>query len=156
MTLEESFKALRAAFTSKTAEAESHAKELSALKAKNETLAAELSALAEKLESAKSAIAERDTFEAQVSELLEKLASTEKQKNEAVSQIESAGKKAATIIAAAGVSPSEITPAVTANNSAPKSGAELWDEYLKMKPGAEKQKFYDANRPAIIAHLGYK
>ena len=157
MTLEESFKALKSAFSNKTAEAESHAKELSALKAKNETLAAELATLSEKLEEAKVAVAQRDELAAKIEELTASLAKTEKLKSEAVSQIETVGKKAAQIVAAAGASPVEINPAVLGDaKSANKTGAELWDEYLKMPAGAEKQKFYNQNRSAIIAHLGYK
>ena len=155
MTLEGSLKALKSAFTSKTVEAEAHAKELAALKAKNETLSAELASLSEKFEEAKSAVAERDALTAKIAELTQTLASAEKVKTEAVSQIESAGKKAAQIVAAAGATPVEISPA-TKGNEPPKTNAELWEQYLKMPAGAEKQKFYNANRTQIIAHLGYK
>jgi len=156
MTLEESFKALKSAFTNKTVEAEAHAKEISALKAKNDTLSAEYSALLEKFEASCQAVAERNALEEKVESLLKTLAETEKLKAEAVSQIESVGKKASAVIASAGATPVEISPLVTSKDAQAKTGAELWEEYLKMPNGAEKQKFYNANRSAIIGHLGYK
>jgi chromosome segregation ATPase len=155
MTLEETLKALKSAFSNKSAEAEAHAKEIAELKAKNDTLAAEFAAVAEKLEASAGAVAERDELKAKVEELLNALASTEKKKNEAVTQIESVGKKAAVIIAAAGATPVEITAGNVENGKA-KTGAEIWDEYLKMPQGKEKQAFYLKHRSAIVEHLGYK
>ena len=155
MTLEETLKALKSAFSNKSAEAEAHAKEIAELKAKNDTLAAEFAAVAEKLEASAGAVAERDELKSKVEELLNALASTEKKKNEAVTQIESVGKKAAVIIAAAGATPVEITAGNVENGKA-KTGAEIWDEYLKMPQGKEKQAFYLKHRSAIVEHLGYK
>jgi chromosome segregation ATPase len=155
MTLEETLKALKSAFSNKSAEAEAHAKEIAELKAKNDTLAAEFAAVAEKLEASAGAVAERDELKAKVEELLNALASTEKKKNEAVTQIESVGKKAAVIIAAAGATPVEITAGNVENGKA-KTGAEIWEEYLKMPQSKEKQAFYLKHRSAIVEHLGYK
>ena len=155
MTLEETLKALKSAFSNKSAEAEAHAKEIAELKAKNDTLAAEFAAVAEKLEASAGAVAERDELKSKVEELLNALASTEKKKNEVVTQIESVGKKAAVIIAAAGATPVEITASNVENGKA-KTGAEIWDEYLKMPQGKEKQAFYIKHRSAIVEHLGYK
>ena len=155
MTLEETLKALKSAFSNKSAEAEAHAKEIAELKAKNDTLAAEFAAVAEKLEASAGAVAERDELKSKVEELLSALASTEKKKNEVVTQIESVGKKAAVIIAAAGATPVEITAGNVENGKA-KTGAEIWDEYLKMDQGKEKQAFYLKHRSAIVEHLGYK
>jgi len=155
MTLEETLKALKSAFSNKSAEAEAHAKEIAELKAKNDTLAAEFAAVAEKLEASAGAVAERDELKSKVEELLNALASTEKKKNEVVTQIESVGKKAAVIIAAAGATPVEITAGNVENGKA-KTGAEIWDEYLKMPQGKEKQAFYIKHRSAIVEHLGYK
>jgi len=155
MTLEETLKALKSAFSNKSAEAEAHAKEIAELKAKNDTLAAEFAAVAEKLEASAGAAAERDELKSKVEELLNALASTEKKKNEVFTQIESVGKKAAVIIAAAGATPVEITAGNVENGKA-KTGAEIWDEYLKMPQGKEKQAFYVKHRSAIVEHLGYK
>jgi len=155
MTLEETLKALKSAFSNKSAEAEAHAKEIAELKAKNDTLAAEFAAVAEKLEASAGAVAERDELKSKVEELLNALASTEKKKNEVVTQIESVGKKAAVIIAAAGATPVEITAGNVENGKA-KTAAEIWDEYLKMPQGKEKQAFYIKHRSAIVEHLGYK
>jgi len=155
MTLEETLKALKSAFSNKSAEAEAHAKEIAELKAKNDTLAAEFAAVAEKLEASAGAVAERDELKFKVEELLNALASTEKKKNEVVTQIESVGKKAAVIIAAAGATPVEITAGNVENGKA-KTGAEIWEEYLKMPQGKEKQSFYLKHRSAIVEHLGYK
>ena len=155
MTLEETLKALKSAFTSKSAESEAFAKEIAELKAKNDTLSAEYSALAEKFEAAQSAVAERDALAAKIEELMASVAKAEKVKAEAVSQIETVGKKAAQIIAAAGATPVEITAGAVEAKSA-KTGAELWEEYLKMPAGADKQAFYVKHRSAIIEHLGYK
>jgi len=155
MTLEETLKALKSAFSNKSAEAEAHAKEIAELKAKNDTLASEFAAVAEKLEASAGAVAERDELKSKVEELLNALASTEKKKNEVFTQIESVGKKAAVIIAAAGATPVEITAGNVENGKA-KTGAEIWDEYLKMPQGKEKQAFYIKHRSAIVEHLGYK
>jgi len=155
MTLEESFKALKAAFTNKNAEAEAHAKEVSALKEKNDTLAAEIATLTEKFEMAAAAVSERDALASKVEELLKSLAAVEKEKAEANNKIESVGKKAAQIVAAAGATPVEIIPGSTAE-AANKSGKELWEEYLAMPPSAAKQTFYNKHRNKIIAHLGIK
>jgi Ni,Fe-hydrogenase III component G len=153
MTLEESLKALKTAFSGKSAEAESMAKDLSEAKSKNETLTAEFEALKEKLESTSAIVAERDSAIAKIEELTKALASAESVKAEAVAQIETVAKKSASIVASAGVVPVEIS---SADNVASKSNEEIWKEYCEMKNQSEKQAFYNKNRSAIIAHLGIK
>jgi len=153
MTLEESLKALKAAFTSKSGEAEAMAKEMSELKAKNETLAAEYAAVTEKLEASAAVIADRDAAVSKVEELTKALAASEALKAEASKQIESVGKVAAKIVASVGVQPVEIS---AADNAVQKTPEEVWTEYCAMKDPAKKQAFYNANRAAIVAHLGIK
>ena len=155
MTLEASLKALKAAFTSKSTEAEAFAKELSAAKAKNETLAAELDTLKEAASSAPALVAERDAAVAKVAELTKALAEANAVKAEAVSQIESVGKVAAKMAASVGVSPAEISPAdVVAEAS--KSDSEIWSEYCSIKDSSAKVAFYNKNRARILAHMGIK
>ena len=93
MTLEESLKALKSAFTSKSGEAEAMAKEMGELKAKNDTLAAEYATVVEKLEASAVAIAERDAAISKVEELTKALAASEALKAEASKQIETVGKE---------------------------------------------------------------
>ena len=57
MTLEQTLKTLKAAFSSKSAEAEAFASQLSEMKAKNDTLAAEYATVAEQLIAANAAVA---------------------------------------------------------------------------------------------------
>jgi chromosome segregation ATPase len=153
MTLEESLKALKSAFTSKSGEAEAMAKEMSELKSKNDTLAAEYAAVTEKLEASAAVIADRDAAIAKVEELTKALAASESLKAEAAKQIESVGKVAAKIVASVGVSPVEISAADSAIQKTPE---EVWTEYCAMKDPAKKQAFYNANRAAIVSHLGIK
>jgi chromosome segregation ATPase len=153
MTLEESLKALKSAFTSKSGEAEAMAKEMSELKSKNDTLAAEYAAVTEKLEASAAVIADRDAAIAKVEELTKALAASESLKAEAAKQIESVGKVAAKIVASVGVSPVEISAADSAIQKTPE---EIWTEYCAMKDPAKKQAFYNANRAAIVSHLGIK
>jgi hypothetical protein len=153
MTLEESLKALKAAFTSKSGEAEAMAKEMSELKAKNETLSAEYAALAEKFEASAAVIGERDAAVAKVEELTKSLAASEALKAEATKQIESVGKVAAKIAASVGVKPVEGSPA---DAPAAQTGADLWKSYCEEKDPAKKMEIYNKNRSAILAHLGVK
>lgn len=153
MTLEDSLKALKAAFTSKSAEAEAFAKEMSELKTKNDTLAAEYAAAVEKLEASAAVISERDAAIAKVEELTKALASAEDLKKQAVTQIESVGKKAASIAASVGVAPVEVNPADAVSAKSPE---EVWTEYCGMKDPAAKLAFYNKNRASIVAHLGIK
>ena len=153
MTLEESLKALKAAFTNKSGEAEAMAKEMSELKAKNDTLASEYATVVEKLEASAAVIADRDSAIAKVEELTKALAASESLKAEAAKQIESVGKVAAKIVASVGVSPVEISAADSAVQKTPE---EVWTEYCAMKDPAKKQAFYNANRASIVAHLGIK
>ena len=154
MTLEQSLKALKAAFTSKSGEAEALASKISELQAKNDTLAAEYASAVEKLEAAAGAIAERDAAVAKVEELTKALAASEAVKKEAVGQIESAGKVAAKMAASVGVTPAEISPVDTV--AASKSNEEIWTEYCGIKDPAKKLAFYNANRAAIVAYMGIK
>ena len=153
MTLEESLKALKAAFTSKSGEAEAMAKEMSELKAKNDTLAAEHAAVVEKLEASAALVAERDSAISKVEELTKALAASEALKAEASKQIESVGKVAAKIVASVGVQPVEIS---AADNAVAKSPEEVWTEYCSMKEPSAKLAFYNKNRAAIVAHIGIK
>jgi Ni,Fe-hydrogenase III component G len=153
MTLEESLKALKTAFSGKSAEAEAMSKDLSEAKAKNETLTAEFEAMKEKLEATSAIVAERDSAIAKIEELTKALASAETVKAEAVAQIETVAKKSASIVAAAGVVPVEIS---SADNVTPKSNEEIWTEYCGIKNPTEKVAFYNKHRSAIISHLGIK
>lgn len=153
MTLEESLKALKSAFTSKTSEAEKMSAEISQLKADKETLNAEFLAVTEKLEASAAFAKERDDAIAKVEELTKALASSETIKKEAVEQIETVGKKSASIAASVGVSPVEIS---SADAVAFKTPAETWQDYLSIQNPAEKQAFYNKNRASIVAHLGIK
>lgn len=153
MTLEQSLQALKSAFTSKSSEAEKLAAEMSELKAKNDTLAAEYSAVAEKLAASAALAGDRDSLASKVEELTKALAATQEMKAQAVAQIESVGKESAKIAAAVGVAPVEIS---AADQSVQKSPDEIWTEYCSMSDPAKKQAFYNANRSAIISHLGVK
>lgn len=155
MTLEETLKTLKSAFTGKSAEAEALAGKVKALSAKNDTLAAEYAAAVEKLEAQSAAVAERDALAGKVEELSKALAAAEAQKVAAVSQIESAGKVAAKIAASVGVPAVEINPADSAS-AAPQSNAEVWETYIAIKNPGEKQAFYAKHRAAIVAHLGVR
>jgi chromosome segregation ATPase len=154
MTLEQTLKNLKAAFTSKSTEAEAFAKELSEFKAKNETLAAELATATEQLAAASAFVAERESLVAQVSEMTKALAAAEAQKAQAVEQIEQAAVVGAKIAASVGVSPVEIAVAEVATAS--KSPAEIWEEYVSIKDPAEKVAFYNKNRAACLAFMGIK
>lgn len=153
MTLEESLKALKSAFTSKAGEAEAAAKSLSEMKAKNDTLAAEYAASVEKLEAQSAIVAERDGLFAKVEELSKALAASESLKAEAAAQIESVGKAAAKIVASVGVLPVEVSPADAA---VAQTGADHWKAYCEEKDPAKKMAIYNKNRSAILAHLGVK
>lgn len=153
MTLEQSLKALKAAFTTKSGEAEAMAKEMSELKAKNDTLAKEYAAVAEKLKASAVIASERDAAIAKVEELTRALAASEDLKKQAVSQIESVGKKAASIAASVGVTPVEIS---ASDSASAKSPEEIWNEYCNISNPAEKLAFYGKHRPQIVAHLGIK
>jgi predicted nuclease with TOPRIM domain len=147
MTLEESLKALKTAFTGKSAEAEKLAAEHASVVAVNAELTQKISSL--EIEAAKI-----DSMSKQIEELTAKLNESEKLKESAVKQIESVGKKSAAIAASVGVPAVEISPATEA--TAPKSNSEIWEQYIAEKDPAKKQAFYNANRTAIIAHLGIK
>jgi hypothetical protein len=153
MTLEESLKALKAAFTSKTGETEAMSKEMSSLKASNASLKEQLKAASSFMDASKVVEVQRDEAIAKIEELTKTLASSESTKVEAVKQIESAGKKAAAIAASVGVTPVEIS---AADNAALKTPEEIWNEYLAIKNPAEKLAFYNKNRASIVAHLGVK
>lgn len=154
MTLEQTLKNLKAAFTSKSSEAEAFAKELAEFKAKNETLAAELATANEQLAAAAALVTEREALAAKVEELNKALAAAEAQKVQAVEQIEQAAVVGAKIAAAVGVAPVEI--AVTEVATASKSPAEIWEEYVSIKDPAEKLAFYNKNRAACLAFMGIK
>jgi predicted RNase H-like nuclease (RuvC/YqgF family) len=151
MTLEQSLKALKSAFSGKSAEVDSLSAQISTLKASNESLSAELGLAVEKLDANAGVVAERDALAAKVDELTKALAESNKIKAEAVSQIETVGKKAAAIVASVGASPVELPV-----EASTKVAADVWAEYLEIKDPVAKAAFYAKNRPAIIAHLGLK
>jgi chromosome segregation ATPase len=154
MTLEQTLKTLKSAFSSKSAEAESIAKELSAVSAKNETLVAEAADLREQVDAFAGIKAERDAFAAKIAQLEKSLAASESVKAEATKQIESAGKVAAKIAAQVGVVPVEVSPAAV--EASVKSDSERWDEYCAIADAGKKLAYYNEHRPAIIRHLGIK
>ena len=154
MTLEQTLKTLKAAFSSKSAEAEAFASQLSEMKAKNDTLAAEYATVAEQLIAANAAVAERNEAIAKVETLTKALAEADAHKAQAVAQIESAGKVGAKIAAAVGVAPIEI--AVNEITASAKSPSEVWEEYVSITDPAAKVAFYNKNRAACLAHLGIK
>jgi len=147
MTLEQSLNALKAAFTGKSAEAEKLAAEHASVVSINAELTNKISSL--EIEAAKA-----DAMSKQIEELTAKLNESEKLKESAVKQIESVGKKSAAIAASVGVPAVEISPA--GETAAPKSNAEIWETYISEKDAVKKLSFYNANRTAIMAHLGIK
>jgi hypothetical protein len=151
MTLEQSLKALKSAFSGKSAEVESLNARIATFKAANESLSAELALATEKTEANAGVVAERDSLAAKVEELTKALAESNKVKAEAVSQIETVGKKAAAIVASVGAAPVDL-PVESSN----KVAADVWAEYLETKDPVAKAAFYTKNRAAIIAHLGLK
>ena len=153
MTLEQTLKSLKSALTGKSAEAEAFAKELAAVNAKNETLAAEASELRAQVAAFASVQAERDAYAAKVAELEKSLAAAESLKSQAIAQIETVGKKAAKIVASVGVAPVEISAADNVQSMTP---AEAWDKYCTLTDPREKAAFYNTHQKAIYAHLGVK
>lgn len=153
MTLEQSLKALKAAFTTKSGEAEALSKQISKLKEENAALVAAASAAEKELEKLSAVSAERDEAVSKLSELTAKLAEAEKQKAQAVEQIESVGKKSASIAASVGVTPVEISASDAVANKSPE---EVWNEYIAIKDPSQKVAFYNKNRTQIMAHLGIK
>jgi chromosome segregation ATPase len=153
LTLEESLKALKSAFTSKSGEAEAMTKEISELKAQNAALISEKASASSEVKALAAVRAERDAAIAKVEELTKALATVEDLKKQAVSQIESVGKKSAAIAASVGVVPVEISASDAATSKSPE---EVWNEYLAISNPAEKQSFYNKNRASIVAHLGIK
>ena len=151
MTLEQSFKALKAAFVGKNAETEQLSKEIVALNEKNAALNSQLSEIQNKFSDVASISAERDALKTKVEELSAALANAEKLNAEAANQIESASAKAAKIVAAAGATPVEVP--VEANA---KTGVNLWEQYLEIKDPVEKMNFYNKNRSEILKHLGVR
>lgn len=149
MTLEKLYTDLKEAFTGKTAEVEAKAGEIAALNAKVTEMSAALS-------SKEAAFVE---LAAQAKEMADKLATAEafaKKAQEDVARIaaaqETAGKKAAAIVADAGVAPVEVTPGEA--NAAAKSDDEIVAEWSAMKMGTkEKQAFFDRNKASILRVL---
>ena len=153
MTLEQSLNALKSAFTSKSGEAETMIKEISELKAQNAELVSASASASKDLKSLATARAERDEAISKLDELTKALAASEELKKQAVAQIETVGKKSASIAASVGVTPVEIS---AADSASAKSPEEIWNEYCQITDPAEKLSFYGKNRPQIVAHLGIK
>lgn len=149
MTLEKLYTDLKEAFTGKTAEVEAKAGEIASLTAKVAEMTAALS-------SKEAAFIE---LAAQAKDMSDKLASAEafaKKAQEDVARIaaaqETAGKKAANIVADAGVLPVEVTPGEA--TAAAKSDDEVVAEWSAMKMGTkEKQAFFDRNKASILRVL---
>jgi chromosome segregation ATPase len=149
MTLEKLYTDLKEAFTGKTAEVEAKAGEVASLTAKVAEMTAALS-------SKEAAFIE---LAAQAKDMSDKLASAEafaKKAQEDVARIaaaqETAGKKAANIVADAGVLPVEVTPGEA--TAAAKSDDEVVAEWSAMKMGTkEKQAFFDRNKASILRVL---
>ena len=153
LSLEERFNALQAAFTGKATEVESKVAEVSALSAK----IGELDAVVASKEA---------TFielNAKFSEITEKFASSEtliaslrSELEQAKASHESAGKKAANIVASVGVIPVEVSPSDVVATA--KNDQEVADEWvaLKQKDAKAASAFYTANRPAILRASGLK
>ena len=148
MTLEQSLTALKSAFSGKASEVEALTASLTAANAKADALSSEVATLTEKLSALSAVASERDALAAKVEALAASLASAESAKAQAEAAIETVGKKAATIVAAAGATPVEIAPAVEA---AVKSTEELWSEYCSMEPSKAKTAFYNKHRSAFLA-----
>ena len=153
LSLEERFNALQAAFTGKSTEVESKVAEVSALTAK----VAELDGV---LASKEATLIE---LTAKVNEASQKFAESEgiiKTLQDELAQAkaahESAGKKAANIVASVGVNPVEVSPADVAVSA--KNDQELADEWvaLKQKDAKAASAFYTKNRPAILRASGLK
>ncbi|NBV53945.1 MAG: hypothetical protein EBR83_10590 [Verrucomicrobia bacterium] len=153
LSLEERFNALQAAFTGKTTEVESKVAEVSALTAK----IGELDAVVASKE------ATLIEMNAKFTEVTEKFAASEtliaslrSELEQAKAAHESAGKKAANIVASVGVNPVEVSPADVAVSA--KNDQEIADEWvaLKQKDAKEASAFYTANRPAILRASGLK
>lgn len=153
MTLEERLNALKEAFTGKTAEVEAKA--------------SEVTALTEKVASVEASLAEKtalvESMNAKVTELTEKLAQAESFKATAEAKIkdiqasaETAGKKAANIVASAGVQPVEVTPGEMTASA--KSDEEITQEWVALKQTDAKaaSDFYTKHRSAILRSAGLR
>lgn len=149
MTLEQSLTALKSAFSGKASEVEALNASLAAANAKADALSSEVATLTEKLTALTAAASERDALAAKVEAIAASLASAESAKAQAEAAIETVGKKAAHIVAAAGATPVEIAPAAEA--SAAKPTEELWAEYCSMEQSPAKSAFYNKHRAAFIA-----
>ena len=153
MTIEESFNKIKEALGIKSAEAETIATELSAVRAtltEKEALVAELTKSAElhKAELTKAG-ARISEMEASLNEAAKKYAALEQ-------SFETAAKKAAKIAASVGVDPVECAP--VAENSASKSNEDIAQEWaaLKQKDAKAAQAFYNTHRSAILAAGGLR
>lgn len=153
MSIEEIVTSLKDALTGKSAEVENAHKEVSVAKelaASSEAKLMETLAIVDSLNADKNAMLAKITA-------LEASVSTLASEKEAISkQIESAGKKAASIVASAGVDPVEVSP-VNMNDTG-KSDEEISQEWVLMKEKDPKSasEFYTKNRASIIRAAGIK
>ena len=146
LSLEERFNALQTAFTGKSTEVDAKVAEITALTAKVEELNASL-------------IAEKSAMEAAAVKFAESegvIKSLKAELEQAKAAHESAGKKAANIVAAVGVTPVEVSPADVAVSA--KSDQDIADEWVALKQKDQKAAsvFYTNNRPAILRASGLK
>lgn len=153
LSLEERFNALQAAFTGKTTEVESKVAEVTALTAK----IGELDAVVASKE------ASLIELNAKVADFTEKFAASETlitslraELEQVKASHESAGKKAANIVASVGVSPVEVSPSDVVATA--KNDQEIADEWvaIKQKDAKAASVFYTQNRPAILRASGLK
>jgi hypothetical protein len=146
LSLEERFNSLQAAFTGKSTEVESKVAEVAELATKVSELDAILSSKEATLIEITSKFAESESI---IKNLQSELA-------QAKAAHESAGKKAANIVASVGVNPVEVSPSDVAVSA--KNDQELADEWvtLKQKDAKAASAFYTKNRPAILRASGLK
>lgn len=152
MTLEETLKSFKSAFTGQSKELDSAKATIASLQNENAALNAEFAKQGLELKKLSAISAERDAALLKLDEMTKALEAAERQKLAAVEQIEDVGEKAAKIAASVGVNPVEIA----ANAEESKSASEVWDEYVKIGDPAQKLAFYNKNRARIMEHLGIR
>lgn len=152
MTLEETLKSFKAAFSGKSEELDKANARIASLESEKSELAEKLSELSKSSADASKLAAERDEALLKLDEMTKALEAAERQKVAAVEQIEEVGEKSAKIAASVGVAPVEIA----ANAGEQKSPEEVWNDYMKISDPAEKLAFYNKNRASIIQHLGIR
>lgn len=152
MTLEETLKSFKSAFTGQSKELDAAKATIESLKDENAKLHAEFAVQGRELLKLEAVSAERDAALLKLEEMTKALEAAERQKLAAVEQIEDVGEKAAKIASSVGVTPVEIA----ANAEESKTASEVWEEYIKIGDPAQKLAFYNKNRARIMEHLGIR